>query len=138
MEVKVMLNSLKQKILLLFFVACIGASCSETGSTMSYYSLSDQDVLRFKKMASEGNGEAALALSKYYEYSELSPQQSLQWLQVAAKNNNRIGMYNYGVYLLHAVPPNKEEARYWFERGDKQGDILAKQRLQELEKMDEE
>jgi TPR repeat protein len=74
------------------------------------------EIPDLEQKAVQGDGEAALKLSKHYIFIAFDKGKHDYWLQIAAENGSVLAMYNYAQWLRQGNKLDTLRARYWFEK----------------------
>ena len=85
------------------------------------FNLSNEEINKYKILASSGNTEAANRLFRYYNIVALNYPEAIKWLTVAAENGDPLSQYNLG--NLYSVPPlsDNKVAIFWLEKSKLNG-----------------
>ncbi len=91
-----------------------------------------------KKAASQAHDKAQHRLAMIYALDDEDFLTSLSWLRESAKQNNTEAQYNLGVFHEkgYGVPKDLDKAKEWYQLAADQGLEVAIQKIQALEKKD--
>ena len=91
-----------------------------------------------KKAASQAHDKAQHRLAMIYALDDEDFLTSLSWLRESAKQNNTEAQYNLGVFHEkgYGVPKDLDKAKEWYQLAADQGLEIAIQKIQALEKKD--
>ncbi|MGH8049963.1 MAG: hypothetical protein ACREPB_04815 [Arenimonas sp.] len=94
---------------------------SATASTGEIFHLDQDQLMKLKEQAKQGDVNAALKVSKYYEFSVNSPELAYPWLAIAAEKGNISAMKGLGIYLgAEGGIDNCKSALAWLERAKRE------------------
>ncbi|MEG4191197.1 MULTISPECIES: hypothetical protein [unclassified Microcoleus] len=113
------------------FTALLLCSCADTsparaeesdpieaseGNTGLVFHLEPRELSEQMALAQSGSNEAALRVADHYALSELSPEQSLPWLVMAAERGNVRAMQNLSYHYGSGMSPKTDclqAAKWW-------------------------
>lgn len=99
------------------------------------YNLSDTEFKVLQAKGLQGDPEAALRLSLYYDLCKRDYKEGHFWKMIAAENGHPTGQYNYGFDLSQdSDPRNRQRAKFWLKHAAAKGVKEAQSLLKELEK----
>ena len=116
-----------------FILGC--AMASDPVTTVDSLRLTDKELNILEAEALKGSGMDAVKISNFYLLVKENKNDALKWALIAAENESDVGQYIVG-YLTYdsSDPMVRLRAKYWLEKSSKNGNIRAKELLEEIEK----
>lgn len=122
-------------MLTIFSFGCFSSNKVRTANYSTF--LTQDQITSFDVEARHGNGDAGYKLFEFYFFNDGDKSKALQWLSIAATNNNVSAQYDMAMYYngeIYHDPVNINSAKYWFGRAFANGDTNALNKLNELGK----
>lgn len=104
----------------------------EITSTPDIFNLSERDKLNLEKKSKDGDSNASFRLYEYYAFTLNDNNRLMEYLRTAALQGSVIAQYNLGIILSDK---DLEQAIYWMDMAAKNGNINARNKLQEFKKL---
>ncbi|EGZ4337177.1 sel1 repeat family protein [Salmonella enterica subsp. enterica serovar Texas] len=101
-------------------------------STPDIFNLSERDKLNLEKKSKDGDSNASFRLYEYYAFTLNDNNRLMEYLRTAALQGSVIAQYNLGIILSDK---DLEQAIYWMDMAAKNGNINARNKLQEFKKL---
>lgn len=109
----------------LFYIFLL-SSCYQSYSADDY-TIPERDMAKVEKMASQGDGKAALRLSLFYLNMKHDLLKSNYWLRLSAEEGNPGGMYLYGLSLSEDKSNDtKQKGEMWLEKAKISDDLTVR------------
>jgi Sel1 repeat len=115
------------------------------GGVNSIFYLSSEEISDLEQKVANGDGDAALRLSQYYDMVLFDDDKGFIWLKKAAERGNVAAQYNLGVTYLHdRTRRNNEQAQIWLRKAADAGNLNARIELgrkfsrEEIDKLSQE
>lgn len=114
-------------IISIFYPSIFAENSKEMETTgLNSFVLSVDEQKQLMTEANDGDANAAIRLSQYYEFIENNRSESIKWLRISAKNGQIIAQYNLGYLLFHDKDEaTQKEAMYWLYEAAEHGIIDA-------------